>query len=81
MKRHLQYLTELLEVYKPARHLCSSSGHLLVVNRTNTKTFGNKSFLHAAAEIWNGLHIDIKLSNSLNTFKNSLFEEYFTELI
>ena len=46
-----QYPTELLEVYKLARHLCSSSGYLLVVNCTNTKKFRNKSFLHAAAEI------------------------------
>ena len=71
-----QYLTKL-----PARHMRSSSGHVLVVNHTNTITFGNKSFLHAVAEIWNGLHIDILYSNSLNTFKNSLkialFEEYF----
>ena len=78
-----QYLTELIELYRPSRHLRSSSSHLLVVNRTNTKSFGNKSFIHTAAEVWNALQIDIKLSKSLDIFKSrlktTLFEEYFAK--
>ena len=40
-----QYLTELLEIYKPTRHLHSSSSHLLLVNRTTRKNIESGDLL------------------------------------
>ena len=49
------YLTELLEQYKPERSLRSSKRLMFTVPKTSTKSYGERSFSHAASVLWNGL--------------------------
>ena len=66
------YIQELINVYQPKRVLRSANELLLVVPRTNTVTYGSKSFRTLAATKWNSLPTQIRDSPSLNCFKRSL---------
>ena len=65
------YLAELIEDYKPARELRSTSRLLLKESCIKTTT-GQRSFHFAAAKIWNGLPDHIISVNSFDTFKKHL---------
>ncbi|MCP3848752.1 MAG: hypothetical protein GY694_00735, partial [Gammaproteobacteria bacterium] len=73
------YLSHLLSVYTPARQLRSSSDtRLLLVPRTRTKTFGNRSFSHSAPSLWNSLPYQLRHIESTETFKKTLKTHLFT---
>ena len=50
-----KYLTELLESYSPRRTLRSGSQNQLVVPRSSTTTYGDRTFSIAAPKLWNSL--------------------------
>ena len=50
-----EYLKDLIVRYDPDRSLRSICKNLLVVKKTKLKTFGERSFSHAAPTIWNNL--------------------------
>ena len=54
------YISELLTLYKPSRALRSSCQMLLVVPKTKTKLYGDRSFAASAPILWNALPVDIK---------------------
>ena len=63
------YLSDLLRVYSPSRQLRSSSdSRTLCIPHIKTKTFGNRSFSHAAPSVWNSLPHDIRHSQSVTAF-------------
>ena len=66
------YISELLTNYKPSRNLRSSAKNLLIVPRSNTKTYGDRSFQVAAAKLFNELPTDLKSAVSTNSFKAKL---------
>ena len=66
-----EYLRELLNDYKPARTLRSSSKELLSVDRTRT-VMSTRSFQHSAATTWNSLPLEIRNCQTLATFKRRL---------
>ena len=79
-----KYLQDLLVVHKPNRATRLSANNLnLVVPRTSRSTFASRSFSVAGPRHWNSLPRDIKLSETLVTFrkklKTYLFTEYFGE--
>lgn len=74
-----QYLTDLLNVYRPTRALRSSNDLSLVVPRTRTVTFGNRSFSHAAPFLWNALPDAIRSSSSLDIFRKHLKTHLFLD--
>ena len=49
------YLSELITLYKPGRNLRSSKKGLFVTPTILTKTYGERSFTHAASVLWNNL--------------------------
>ena len=67
-----QYLTDLITPYIPHRHLRSSSKNLLVVPKVRLKSYGQRSFIFAAAKEWNNLPDYLKLSPSSDSFKTNL---------
>jgi hypothetical protein len=75
------YITELLDIYRPKRTLRSTSQNLLAVPQTNTKTYGERTFQVSAPKLWNSLPDYIRLSSSLGIFKGlvktHLFRKYF----
>ena len=76
------YIKELLDVCRPARDLRSCSAPILVVPRTRTVTFGDRSFSHAAPCLWNALPVSTRMAKSLSIFKKELkthlFSNYFS---
>ena len=65
------YLSDLLRVYSPSRQLHSSSdSRTLHIPHIKTKTFGRRSFSHAAPSVWNSLPHEIRhiqLTTAFNT--------------
>jgi hypothetical protein len=67
-----QYLTDLLEVYKPPRTLRSQDKYMLKVPSTKLHSYGDRRFDFAAATLWNSLPDKVKNSESLLAFRKSL---------
>ena len=65
-----KYLTELLESYSPRRTLRSGSQNQLVVPRSSTTTYGDRTFSVAAPKLWNSLPVTFKDIESLHIFKS-----------
>ena len=73
------YLSELLNLNKPARQLRSSSHCSLCDGRAKT-VFGGRAFCHSAPTVWNSLPYSItdqSLSTSLNVFKRLLKSHFY----
>jgi hypothetical protein len=66
------YLTELLEPLTHSRTLRSSTMNLLKCPKSNTCSFGDRSFSHAGPRLWNSLPMDIRSCKSVDSFKVSL---------
>ena len=64
-----RYIKELLEVYRPVRDLRSQNSRTLVVPKTRTNQYGNRSFKFAAPNLWNSLPSSIQNATNLDTFK------------
>ena len=77
------YISDLLETYKPTRSLRSSSRNLLVIPRSELKSYGDRTFSVSAPKLWNNIPETIKCSVDLNTFKRNLrtylLKRYFYE--
>ena len=76
------YLRDLLVSYEPGRELRSSKDtNRLQIPITRLKTYGDRSFSHAAPAHWNNLPSDIRSSKTLSAFKTSLktllFRSYY----
>ena len=70
------YISELLTLYKPSPALRSSSQMLLVVPKTKTKLYGDRSFAASAPKLWNALPVEIK---SLDIFKSKVKTHLFCQ--
>lgn len=66
------YLCELVEPYVPSRSLRSSSLNLLTKGSFKLKTYGRRAFSNAAPELWNSLPTNIRLCNTVSSFKREL---------
>ena len=73
------YLTELLTPYNPPRQLRSSDSLLLSVPRFSKKTLGTRSFSSQGPAIWNSLPLELRLTQSHNSFKKALKTFLFTK--
>lgn len=73
------YLSSLLHLYTPSRCLRSSEQTLLVVPKTKLVSAGDRAFAHAAPVLWNQLPFNIRMANSLTSFKSSLKTHLFKE--
>ena len=74
-----EYLSELLNIYHPARPLRSSNNLNLDVPPTRLKSYGDRSFSKASPILWNPLPFEIKSASSLQTFKNKLKQYLFKD--
>ena len=74
------YLTELLEIYHPSRNLRSMDSKQLVVPKSKTATYGNRSFSTVAPKLWNELPTGIRDAKSLDVFKKSVKTHLFRKI-
>ena len=67
------YLTNILQLYTPSRHLRSSlDSKILVTPRLKLKTIGDRSFSFCGPKTWNSLPKDLRETASFDTFKRQL---------
>ena len=72
------YLSDLLNIYEPSRHLRSSADtRMLCIPRVQTKSYGQRSFTYAAPTFWNTLPKDLRSSESTSSFKSGLKTHLF----
>ena len=72
------YLSDLLSVYTPSRHLRSSTDtRTLKIPNVRTKSYGHRSFSYAAPLVWNSLPRDIRHIDSTSTFRTALKTHLF----
>jgi hypothetical protein len=71
------YLSDMINVYQPQRHLGSAGTLSLVVPRARTR-YGERRFNVSAATVWNKLPDSIQTAPSLNIFKKLLKTHLFT---
>ena len=66
------YLIELLTQYKPERTLRSSKKSLFQVPQVMTRSYGERSFSHAATILWNNLPDYLREIKTYDKYKSSL---------
>ena len=75
------YLSDLLKIYTPARHLRSSfDSRRLQIPSFRLKTVGYRSFSYQAALLWNSLPHSLRHSDSTPSFKRALKTHLFPKL-
>jgi len=70
------YLTELVELYSPARNLRSATKGLLQETVARNQ-WGSRSFQVSAAKIWNNLPFAVRSAKNLYSFKTNLKTHLF----
>ena len=66
------YIMDMVKIYTPTRSLRSNDKMLLTVPVYKSATYGKRTFSYCAAELWNPLPLNLKMSPSLNSFKSQL---------
>ena len=66
------YLKDLLNSYVPERVLRSKDSKLLIVPKSNLKTFGHRAFTVTGPIIWNSLPFSRRTAGSVAIFKKHL---------
>ena len=65
------YISDLIRKYEPGRSLRSGDSHQLGVPRTHN-TYGDRTFAKCAPSAWNALPLNLRMTDSLVTFKKNL---------
>ena len=73
------YINELLYHYTPCRSLRSSDSNFLVILKTTTITYGDRSFVAIAPKLWNQLPLAIRQSDSVDSYKRAMKTYLFCE--
>ncbi|XP_072037296.1 uncharacterized protein [Amphiura filiformis] len=73
------FICDLVNLYVPTRPLRSSCATRLQLARSNTKFYGDRSFVVAAATLWNRLPADVRQATSLPMFKSRLKTHLFRQ--
>ena len=68
-----RYLVELLKCQNHSRTLRSNSLELLLQQKSNTKTYGDRAFSTCVPRLSNNIPLDIRRSNNVSTFKTEKF--------
>ena len=71
------YVSMLIMPYETRRALRSTGSALLCVPRHKLERYGRRSFSCAGPVLWNSLPEDMRLADSLNSFKSHLETHYF----
>ena len=71
------YLSEMLTPYQPTRALRSGSQCMLREKPGRLKTVGDRSFRAAAPKLWNRLPLHLRMSDTLDAFKQGLKTHLF----
>ncbi|KAF7644450.1 hypothetical protein LDENG_00221770 [Lucifuga dentata] len=67
----------MLTPYEPVRSLISSGGTLLAVPKLRLKSKGDRAFAIRALLLWNDLPEEIRLTDSVSSFKSLLKTHFY----
>ena len=67
-----EYLSDLVTIYTPKRSLRSINETKLVVPKSKTVMYGDKSFACAAPKLWNSLPNELREAESVGMFQKHL---------
>ena len=73
------YLKDLLDLYRPCRSLRSGNMSLLKTQSYNLTTHRFRAFFICAPQLWNALSRELRVCDSLGSFKKSLKTFNFKE--
>ena len=74
------YLSQLLHIYTPSRHLRSSGDtRIFKIPSVRSKTFGQRSFSYQGPITWNGLPFAVRHANSADSFRSILKTHLFSQ--
>lgn len=73
------YISELLHRRNTVRSLRSSTENNLLIPKTNTKSYGDRTFTAAAPKLWNDLPNELKNTLSFTDFKAHLKTHLFKD--
>ena len=80
-----EYVTELLDIYKPSRDLRATMELRLCERRANLTSAGGRSFSIAAPKLFNSQPNDFRETTSLTTFKTKLktflFHKFYHDIM
>ena len=65
-------MSDMLSRYTPSRSLRSSGTELLTVPKARTKRHGEAAFSFYAPSLWNTLPGDLRMAETVETFKRAL---------
>lgn len=71
------YLQDFVVPYKPSRQLRSANDTQLVIPRTKTVSYGQRSFRYAAPYLWNRLPYELRNVQNLHSFRKALKTHLF----
>ena len=66
------YLSDLVELYAPGRSGLRSSNQQLLVEHQSNNHWGERSFVTAAACLWNAFPPEVRFAASISAFKSNL---------
>ena len=75
-----KYIADLLQPVSHTRSLRSTTNQDLHVPRSNSVTYGDRSFSIAAPQLWNKLPDSLKCASSVECFKRALKTHIFKEI-
>ena len=73
-----EYILDMLPSYTPLRHLRSAGSNLLIRQMKKTKKNYGHNFSYFAQKHWNRLPVNIRLAQTLDSFKGALKTHLFT---
>ena len=73
------YLQDLLDLYRPCRSLRSGNMQLLKSQSYNLKSYGFRAFSICASQLFNALSLELRVCDSVGSFKKSLKTFLFKE--
>ena len=71
------YISDLVNTYKPRRRLRSDNLNTLEVMKSRTETYGDRRFDVTGPKLWNSLPLHLRQTTELNTFKRGLKTHLF----
>ena len=67
-----KYISDLISIYVPRRNLRSANSKQLVQPTYNLRTYGFRTFSHAAPFLWNSLPHEVRFAPSVSSFKSKI---------
>ena len=73
------YIRNMIEVHRHVRNLRSTDTLSLVLPKSRSVTYGNRSFVYTAPKLWNSLPVNVRNADTLGSFKKLLKTHLFVQ--